>query len=212
MKKGVKAVIFDVGGVLALGGGNSQKIKWHYTKGVHSFLADYFKINIDQWFDSIDTVYAKSIEGKISEKETLSIMAKNLKVPLKKLKRIFIKTYKRNFKQNKPLYKFAFSLKKKGYKIAILSDQWHISRRALIKKKYMKRFDKVIISCDVGMRKPSIKIYKFILQKLSLPPHSTVFIDNREWNLKPAKKLGMKTILFKNNRQLIQELSKLGVK
>jgi FMN phosphatase YigB (HAD superfamily) len=36
-----------------------------------------------------------------------------------------------------------------------------------------------------------------------------LFIDNREWNLKPARKLGMKTILFKNNKQTIKDLKKL---
>ena len=38
-----------------------------------------------------------------------------------------------------------------------------------------------------------------------------LFIDNQEWNLKPARKLRMKTILFKDNKQFVKDLKKLGV-
>ena len=38
-----------------------------------------------------------------------------------------------------------------------------------------------------------------------------LFIDNRDYNLEPARKLGIKTILFENNKQLGKELRKYGV-
>jgi len=63
MKRGerVKAVIFDVGGVLALSQ-NPVKIKNHlHTIGVHEFIANKLKISIDQYFDSIEAIYSKSM-------------------------------------------------------------------------------------------------------------------------------------------------------
>jgi len=45
-----------------------------------------------------------------------------------------------------------------------------------------------------------------------MKPEEAVFIDNRDWNIIPAKKLGMKTVLFRNNKQTFRELKKLGVK
>ena len=78
-------------------------------------------------------------------------------------------------------------------------------------EKYTKKFNAVIVSCDVGIRKPNPKIYKLVLKKLKLPAKNTVFIDNQKWNIKPAKKLGMNTILFKNNKQTLKELKKLKV-
>ncbi|NCO04696.1 MAG: HAD-IA family hydrolase, partial [Candidatus Magasanikbacteria bacterium] len=68
------------------------------------------------------------------------------------------------------------------------------------------------ISCDVGIRKPSKEIYKIILKKLKMKPGECVFIDNQEWNTKPAEKLGMKSIVYSNNKQTFKELNKLGVK
>ena len=44
-----------------------------------------------------------------------------------------------------------------------------------------------------------------MLKKLKLRPGQCLFIDNQEWNLRPAKKLKMHTILFKNNKQLFKE-------
>ncbi len=209
----IKAIIFDVGGVLALPLGKYalHPERGHRELGVHESIAKKLKINIDQWFDSIDSTYTKAIEGKISKEKVLQIISKNLNTTPKRLNKILIRSYKEKFKQNKELYKFAFKLKEQKYKIAILSDQWYVSEEALIKKRYARKFDAVVVSCDVGVRKPNPKIYKIVLRKLKLPTKECVFIDNQVWNIKPAKKLGMKTILFKNNKQVIKELNKLGV-
>jgi len=204
--KSIKAIIFDVGGVLQLGEYSKKIYKKHRTLGVHNYVSKKLGISLDQYFDSLDTAYAKSIEGEISEKKVVSIIAKNLKISEKKLKKLFFQAYKKNFKFNKQLFKQALKFKKKGYKIAILSDQWHLSKKALVLTKYAKSFDVVVVSCDVGIRKPNPKIYKLTLKKLKLPAKQTVFIDNQEWNIKPAKKLGMNTILFINNKQLFKQL------
>lgn len=221
-KEAIKAIVFDVGGVLALPSYPVKLIQdthlagvpekcGHRNIGVHEYIANKFRIFLDQWFDAIDAIYAKSIEGHASEEEAILVISKNLGVKLRKIKRIIINAYRKNFYQNKELYKFAFKLRKKGYKIAILSDQWPLSKRALIKKRYMNKFDVVVFSCDVGVRKPNPKIYKIVLKKLNLPAKNCLFIDNQEWNITPAKKLGFKTILFKDNKHLFKQLFKYRV-
>ncbi|MBU2104279.1 MAG: HAD-IA family hydrolase [Nanoarchaeota archaeon] len=205
MKSEIKAIIFDVGGVLALGKENLKPChqRLHHI-GVHQYISSKLKISLDQWFDAIDTIYALAIEGKISESKLMNTMAKNTKTTTQKLRKIVIKAYKRKFKQNKQLFKQVFKLKQIGYKIAILSDQWHLSKEALMSDKRYRRFNPIVVSCDVGIRKPNPKIYKLILKKLKLKPSECVFIDNQKWNAEPARKLGIKTILFKNNKQLFK--------
>ncbi|MFA4952655.1 MAG: HAD-IA family hydrolase [Candidatus Pacearchaeota archaeon] len=208
MKRGkssdIQAVIFDVGGVLALGNKPSPKQKHERTKGVHEYIAKKLNISIDQWFDSIDSSYSDAVEGKISGEKALKIIAKNNKISSMKLEKIIIDAYRHNFKQNEQLFKQAFKLKQIGYKIAILSDQWLISRNAVMPKKLYKKFNLVVISYEVGIRKPNPKIYKLILEKLDLPPKECLFIDNQKWNLFPAKKIGIKVIQFKTNSQLFK--------
>ena len=212
IKSKIKAVIFDVGGVLAISKIPMIVRKGNYRSlGVHQDISKKLKISLDQWFDSIDSTYADAIEGKISEKIFLLTISKNTKITSEKLENFFIKSYKKNFKINKELYKTAFKLKEKGYKIAILSDQHQVSQKILMPTKYTKKFDVVVTSCYSGVRKPNPKIYKITLKKLKLPAKNCLFIDNQEWNIKPAKKLGMKTILYKNNKQLFEQLSKQGV-
>jgi epoxide hydrolase-like predicted phosphatase len=200
----IKAIVFDVGGVLALGE-NSKKIRGKFIhSGVHIDIAKKLNISLDQYMDAIDTNYALAIEGKISRENVISIFSRNLKVSEDKIKKLYIGAYRKHFNQNKQLFKQAFKLKKLGYKIAILSDQWYLSKEALMPNKYYSKFNHVIVSCDIGLRKPNPKIYKILIKKLNQKPEEILFIDNQVWNTKPANKIGIKTILFKNNKQLFE--------
>lgn len=200
----IKAIIFDVGGVLALGR-NSRREKGRFiSSGVHIEMAKKLKISLDQYLDSIDTTYAFAIIGKISKKRAIKILSKNLGTTEKKLKNFYYGSYKKNFKHNKELFNQVFKLKKQGYKMAVLSDQWYLSKEALMSGKIYKKFDVVLVSCDVGIRKPNPKIYQLAIKKLKLAPREILFIDNQKWNIVSAKKLGIKTILFKNNNQLFK--------
>ena len=207
----IKAVVFDVGGVLQLGEHSQKNVRGHFCLGVHGYIAKKLRISLDQWFDSIDTSYANSIEGKISRTKSISIISKNLQASKERLTKIILKAYKKNFKKNRKLYRIAFKLKKKGCKIGILSDQWYLSKDALMPEKDIKDFDVVVVSCDVGIRKPNPKIYKMIIKKLGLKSSEILFIDNQKWNLKPARKLGMKVLLFEGNRKCVRDLKELGL-
>ena len=207
MKSKIKAVIFDMNGVLALG--VELKHGTRISKSFHNTISKKLGIGVDTWLDAIDSVYADSIEGKISEKKTLNTISKNLKISPKKLERLIMKFYRKLFKENKELYNYAFQLKRKGYKIAILSDQWPPSKKAIYHKNKIIKFDVVVTSSDVSMRKPNPKIYKLTLKKLKVKARESIFVDNRDWNTKPAEKLGIKTVLFKNNKQAIKEIERL---
>jgi epoxide hydrolase-like predicted phosphatase len=200
----IKAVVFDVGGVLSLGNNSTRKrgkISIQ-TKGVHSYVAEKLGISLDQYFDAIDTNYALAIEGKIPQNKFLNILSRNLKAPKEKLKKFYRYSYKKYFVQNEQLFKQAFALKRLGYKIGVLSDQWYLSKKAIMPKKIYDKFDVVLVSCEQGIRKPNPLFYKLLIKKLGLNPSEILFIDNQRWNIKPAKMLGLKTILFKNNEIL----------
>ena len=117
-------------------------------------------------------------------------------------------------KRNNQLYGYIKKLKQKKVIIGVLSDQWHLSRESMFPEKDKRLFDVVIISYEVKTRKPHPDIYKLLLKKIHLKnpfikPSQIIFIDDKNYNLEPAKKLGMKTILFKNNVQVMQEMGRL---
>jgi putative hydrolase of the HAD superfamily len=62
-------------------------------------------------------------------------------------------------------------------------------------------FDSWVISSQVGLRKPDPAIYELVAERLGLPPAVCVFVDDLPGNLKPARALGMATVLHRGDAQ-----------
>jgi putative hydrolase of the HAD superfamily len=74
-------------------------------------------------------------------------------------------------------------------------------------------FDGVVISGDVGMRKPAPEIYRLGAERIGLEPQQCVFVDDLPFNLAPAEELGMATVHHVSAEQTVAELEQLlGVK
>ena len=71
-------------------------------------------------------------------------------------------------------------------------------------------FDVFFSSCWLGVRKPTRQIYERVLGMTQADPARSVFVDDREQNLAPARALGMKTIHFTSASQLAGALAELG--
>jgi epoxide hydrolase-like predicted phosphatase len=106
----------------------------------------------------------------------------------------------------------AKSLKQKGYRIAILSnDAKESSDLRRTKHHFDEIFDAIIISCHYGVIKPNPEIYRFALNKLKALPEQSLFIDDRMENIESSRNLGINSILFTNIDLLIEELKQLGI-
>ena len=58
----------------------------------------------------------------------------------------------------------------------------------------MAKFDVVVESSKVGIRKPELGFYTQACELLGVEPAECVFLDDLGINLKPAKQMGMTTI------------------
>ncbi|HUF33543.1 MAG TPA: HAD-IA family hydrolase [Acidimicrobiales bacterium] len=67
-------------------------------------------------------------------------------------------------------------------------------------------FDHVIESSVAGVRKPDPAAYDLVLDRLDVPAHEVVFLDDLGVNLKPARALGMTTIKVLDADQALTEL------
>jgi epoxide hydrolase-like predicted phosphatase len=70
-------------------------------------------------------------------------------------------------------------------------------------------FDARVISAEEGMRKPDPRIYPLAAERMGLPPGEIVFVDDLGFNLKPAKELGMATVLHTDAGETIAQLEAL---
>jgi FMN phosphatase YigB (HAD superfamily) len=52
------------------------------------------------------------------------------------------------------------------------------------------------ISGDLGIRKPDEAVFRRVLDETGLEPSRVLFVDDREANLDPARRLGMHTVQF----------------
>jgi putative hydrolase of the HAD superfamily len=70
----------------------------------------------------------------------------------------------------------------------------------------------VIVSGEVGIRKPDPAVYLLAAEKLGLPAGACVLVDDVAPNLPPAAKLSMATIHHTASPTTVQELERiLGV-
>ncbi|MGE4322707.1 MAG: HAD-IA family hydrolase [Sphingobium sp.] len=71
----------------------------------------------------------------------------------------------------------------------------------------MAKFDHVIESSKVGLRKPDPRIYTMMCERLDVPPSACVYLDDLGINCKPAAKLGFTAIKVVSEEQALADLS-----
>ncbi|NTS65069.1 HAD-IA family hydrolase [Sphingomonas sp. HHU CXW] len=112
-------------------------------------------------------------------------------------------------------------LKRNGYHLGCITnnvpagDGAGMSRtaeKAALVAEVLERFDHVIESSKVGVRKPDPKIYRMMLDTLGKAADQCVYLDDLGINCKPAATLGMTAIKVESEGQALDDLSRvLGV-
>ncbi len=86
------------------------------------------------------------------------------------------------------MYALLRSLRQAGFRTGMLSNSWG---NDYPRELFTGLFDAVVISSEVGMRKPEERIFVHALARLGLAPQECVFIDDIEANVAAAQALGM---------------------
>ena len=89
---------------------------------------------------------------------------------------------------------------KKKYRLGLVSNFAYppAIKKTLRKFRLSKFFDAIVISGDIGWRKPSPKIFEKALKKLHVSASETVFVGDAPFqDIAGAKRVGMKTVLLR---------------
>lgn len=78
-------------------------------------------------------------------------------------------------------------LRAAGLRVGVLSNSWGND----YPEDLARQCDAVVISGEVGLRKPDPRIYRLILDKLAMPAERTAFVDDAPVNVEAANVLGM---------------------
>jgi len=93
-----------------------------------------------------------------------------------------------------------------GIRTALLSNSWGLDYP---REGWATLFDAVVISGEIGMRKPDGPIYRHAAALLDLPPEQCVFVDDLEHNVRGAVAAGMVGIHHTDVATTIGELEAL---
>jgi putative hydrolase of the HAD superfamily len=123
----------------------------------------------------------------------------------------FCVLYSDIFEENKRTTALLPILKQK-YKLVLLSNTNDIHKKyGWDKYDFIKHFDKLILSHEVGAIKPEPAIYKAVEKFTCLAPEQHIFIDDIADYAEGARKMGWDAIQFTGHDNLILEFNKRGI-
>ena len=97
-------------------------------------------------------------------------------------------------------------VKQAGLRTAVLSNSW---ANDYPRQGWDELFDVVVISGEVGMRKPELRIYHHVLELVDLAPGEAVFVDDLAANVTAAVEIGMVGVVHRSFEQTAAELEVL---
>ncbi|MFD3561252.1 HAD family hydrolase [Streptomyces sp. NPDC058686] len=86
------------------------------------------------------------------------------------------------------MWELADELRAHGTKVAILSNSWANTYPDRLRDG---RFEPVVISGEVGLRKPDPAVYRLLCTRLGLPPERVAFVDDTRPNVEGARRAGL---------------------
>lgn len=110
------------------------------------------------------------------------------------------------FREHRPMVDVVRRVRSAGLRTALLSNSWG---NEYDRAEWDDLFDVVVISGEVGMRKPEPGIYRLCCERLGVAPQQCVFIDDLGPNVKGAVEAGMVGVKHVSLEQTVGELEAL---
>jgi putative hydrolase of the HAD superfamily len=108
---------------------------------------------------------------------------------------------------DEPMLDAVLRARKAGVRTGLVSNSW--GTRRYDRRRLAELFDGVVLSGEVGIRKPAPEIYELGAQSIGVPASGCVFVDDLPFNLTPAAELGMATVHHRTATETIAELERL---
>ncbi|MBI1870369.1 MAG: HAD family phosphatase [Chlamydiae bacterium] len=199
--KTIKAILFDIGNVILFF--DNHRVSRQLSEKTGKTESKLFKLVFDLYTElELDL-------GKTPPEKFLGLIQKemDLKLDIAELKFIFSNI----FQENERVSNLIKLLK---WKISILAvSNTNESHFEFIRGNFpiLHWIDRIIPSCEMGVKKPHPGIYFEALKYARAKPEECIFIDDQEKNIIPAHLLGFKTHLYKSYEGLVEFLSKLKI-
>ena len=195
----IRAVFFDFGGVI-------MRTEYQTPRQI---LAERFNMDYDEIDRAVfgsDSARRASV-GEITEDEHWSAVLKRFKQPASEMQ-VFRGNFFGGDIIDHNLVEYIRSLRGK-FHTGLISNAWSGLRKFITEEKLIDLFDTVVISAEVGVVKPSAKIYEVALEQAKVGAGEAVFVDDVPTNIEGCEKVGMKGVLFKDPQESLDHLKQL---
>lgn len=200
----IKCIIFDIGGVI---------IDFYNEDDYYPYLSKISGISPKTIRRIIEYDIRVDLDkGTTTQKFFDREAARQLRIKEKDV--LWYEFYKKKAK----LYMGTINIIKKlhgKYMLAYLSNtdrsRYTHSVEKLLKP-YLHLFDYRFASCDIKLRKPGAGIYRYALHHMKIKSSEAIFIDNQIENVVGARKVGIRSIWFKNSKDLEKTLKKMQIR
>lgn len=195
----IKNIIFDIGGVLLEYNPKTYLDKLNIEEGKRKKLNDIIFHN-QKWLDCLN--------GFISNDEFMRCLIKENPKYKVEIEQILCKG---NLKYMLPpkldMIEFYKGLKQRGYRVYLCSNITECTYN-YVKDSFeiVQIADGSVFSCFEHISKPNVEIYQSLIRKYGIDVNESVFIDDTNRNVLSASEIGLKTVLFKDNIEQIEEL------
>ena len=198
----IKAIIFDVGGVLLRTPNRESRRIWEERLGLSEWESEVIVFGSDMG--------QKAQMGAISDQELWKWVGRHLALSPEQLV-AFQHDFWAGDILDRELVDFIQSLRPQ-YQTAIISNATDALRDTL-QSVYpiADAFDMIVCSAEEKVMKPDREIYERTLNRLGRSADQAIFIDDSEPNIQAARALGMKGIHFKPSLDLPSVLTNAGI-
>jgi HAD superfamily hydrolase (TIGR01509 family) len=195
----IKAIYFDLGGVILRTGDKSSR----------GNLAAEFGMTYDEMdrfvFGSKSAALASL--GKMTEVEHWLDVTRRLERPEMEMPHIRAAFFGGDV-VDQDIVNLLRTLRK-THKTGLISNAWDDLREWLIRQNLDDIFDYITISAEVGYAKPDARIYQFALDKLGVNADEAIFVDDVDKNIQASNALGMRGVLFRTTEQTLADVKQL---
>ena len=199
------ALIVDFGGVLTT---PMQDAMIRFADELGIELQDLMRVALGAYTGGQDQLVVDFETGRISEEEFAASFAQRLTEvsgkpiePEGLVRRIF------TLELEESMLDLVETARKAGYRTALCSNSWGTGLYP--RHRLDPILDVVVISGEVGLRKPDPKIFELTVDKLGVEAGLCVFVDDHPGHLQPAQAMGMTTVLHRTPEESVREVRAL---
>ena len=195
----IRAVFFDFGGVIART--EYQAPRQHLAERLGMEYEDVVKIVFESPSSNRATV------GEISAEEHWAEVTKRLRQPASETETIREEFFAGDV-IDYDIVSYLRSLRSEYY-VGLISNAWSDMRDYITGQKFADAFDHMVISAEVGARKPEARIYQIALEQAGVSPNEAVFVDDFFENIEGCQAIGMHGVHFHDPQVAMTELRNL---